>query len=87
MKIRVRDDSKIVEVWLTREEKEDEALRESLKPLYQQYKEQKYLVSVFLSGEEDLYPLTLDLLRSNRRQGARRELEGGEEMESVALGF
>lgn len=36
---------------MTREEKEDAAFRESLKPLYQQYKAQNYLVAVFLSGE------------------------------------
>ena len=58
----VREQSKIVELWLTREERDDPAFRESLKPIYQQYKDQKYLVAVFLSGEEDLYQQTRDLM-------------------------
>ena len=51
----INEQSKIVELWLTKEEKNDPALRESLRPIYQQYKDQKYLVAVFLSGEEELY--------------------------------
>ena len=85
MKIRVRDDCRIVEVWLTREEQEDETLRKSLKQLYQRYREQKYLVGVFLSGEEDLYGLTLDLLRSNRKSAVWKELKMGGRMEPAAL--
>ena len=59
MRMEVREQNKIVELWLTREEKEDAAFRESLKPLYQQYKAQNYLVAVFLSGEADLYQRTI----------------------------
>ena len=32
MRMEVREQNKIVELWLTREEKEDAAFRESLKP-------------------------------------------------------
>ena len=70
MRMEIRDESKIVELWLTREEKDDLAFWESLKPIYQEYKEQKYLVAVFLSGEEDLYQQTRDLLLYNRRRQA-----------------
>ena len=48
LRMEIRDESKIVELWLTREEKDDLAFWESLKPIYQEYKEQKYLVAVFL---------------------------------------
>ena len=48
MQMNVREKSKVVELWLTREEKNDPEFRESLKPIYQQYKAQKYLVAVFL---------------------------------------
>ena len=65
----VREQSKIVELWLTREERDDPAFRESLKPIYQQYKDQKYLVAVFLSGEEDLYQQTRDLLAAGGEGG------------------
>ena len=71
----IREQSKIVELWLTREERDDPAFRESLKPIYQEYKEQKYLVAVFLSGEEDLYQQTRDLLLYNRRRQAEKEVQ------------
>lgn len=71
----VREQSKIVELWLTREERDDPAFRESLKPIYQQYRDQKYLVAVFLSGEEDLYQQTRDLLLYNRRRLAEKEVQ------------
>ena len=74
MRMEIRDESKIVELWLTREERDDPAFRESLKPIYQQYKDQKYLVAVFLSGEEDLYQQTRDLLLYNRRRQAEKEV-------------
>ena len=51
MEINVRDDSKLVEIWLTNAEKRNAELRENLKPLYQEYKAKNYLVAVFESGE------------------------------------
>ena len=75
LRMEIREQSKIVELWLTREERDDPAFRESLKPIYQQYKEQKYLVAVFLSGEEDLYQQTRDLLLYNRRRQAEKEVQ------------
>ena len=71
----VKEQSRIVELWLTREERDDSAFRESLKPIYQQYKDQNYLVAVFLSGEEDLYQQTRDLLLYNRRRLAEKEVQ------------
>ena len=75
MRMDICDESKIVELWLTRKERDDPAFRESLKPIYQEYKEQKYLVAVFLSGEEDLYQQTRDLLLYNRRRQAEKEVQ------------
>ena len=75
MRMEIRDQNKIVELWLTREEKEDAAFQESLKPIYQQYKAQNYLVAVFLSGEEELYQQTRDLLLYNRRRLAEKEVQ------------
>lgn len=71
----INEQSKIVELWLTRTERDDPALRESLRPIYQQYKNQKYLVAVFLSGEEELYQQTRDLLLYNRRRQAEKEVQ------------
>ena len=75
MEINVRDDRKIVEVWLTKEEKQDQAFRESLKPLYQQYREKKYFVAEFLSGDLDLWEETGALLRYNKRRSAEQEVK------------
>ena len=75
MRMNVREDSKTVEFWLTCSEQNDSVLRESLKPLFRQYKEQNYLMALFLSGEEELYPRTLELLRYNRRRTAERAVE------------
>lgn len=75
MRMDICEESKIVELWLTRKERDDPAFRESLKPIYQEYKEQKYLVAVFLSGEEDLYQQTRDLLLYNRRRQAEKEVQ------------
>jgi len=66
LEIVVDDDKKRVEIWLTRAEGDDMALRESLKPLFVQYKNMKYLVAVFNSGEQDLLANTRDLLLHNR---------------------
>ncbi len=81
----IREQSKIVELWLTREERDDPAFRESLKPIYQQYKDENYLVAVFLSGEEDLYQQTRDLLLYNRRRLAEKEVQA-EKQAGPAMG-
>ena len=57
----------------------------SLKPIYQQYKDQNYLVAVFLSGEEDLYQQTRDLLLYNRRRLAEKEVQA-EKQAGLAMG-
>ena len=73
MEIEVKDKQKRVNIWLTHAESQDEALMETLKPLYREYKAKKYLVAVFASGTEDLKGLTCELLRYNRIR--LRELE------------
>ena len=75
MEINIRDSSKIVEVWLTREEKQDINIRERLKPLYQECKTKKFLVAVFESGEQDLEELTGSLLAYNRKRAVQMEVE------------
>lgn len=74
MEINVRDDRKIVDIWLTNEEQQDQAIKESLKPLYQQYKAKKYTIAVFLSGSRDLAEETAALLRYNKRRSAELEV-------------
>ena len=80
MKMNVRDDIKIVDIWLTNEEKENLELREQLKPIYQEYEQTKYLVAVFESGDEDLWDNTSQLLCTNRRRMAEREVAQEKQM-------
>ena len=54
MEIKVSDEKKNVEVWLTNAEKDDPAINEQLKPLYKKYHEKEYTVAVFRSGIGDL---------------------------------
>lgn len=72
LEINIRDDTKLVEIWLTNGEKDDEGLQRRLKPLYQTCQKRGYLAAVFQSGGEDLTALTGALLTSNRRRMAER---------------
>jgi hypothetical protein len=71
----VLDDRKIVEIWLTRAERDDPALNASLKDIYAEYKRKKYTVAVFQSGDRDLYRSTLDLLAYNKKRVAELEVQ------------
>ena len=75
MEICINDERKTVEVWLSNEEKNNPAARQRLKPLYAEYAEKKYTVAVFMSGSQDLYSLTSDLLCYNRKHIAELEVE------------
>ena len=66
MELNIRDDERIVEIWLTNREKTNEKLRDSLKPVYDKYREMKYKVAVFQSGSRDLTDSTAGLLLHNR---------------------
>ena len=84
MEMNVRDDKKIVEIWLTNAEKIDPILREGLKELYAEYKAKKYLVAVFESGGGDLYENTRDLLLYNRRRSAERAVQEEKKQRAAA---
>lgn len=75
MEINVRDDRKIVEVWLTNQDKQDQALKGQLNILYQQYKIKKYSVVEYQSGDHDLLEETSALLRYNRKRLAEQEVQ------------
>ncbi len=73
MEMNVYDEKKYVSIWLTRSESRDDALRESLKPIFSQYKVKDYKVVVFESGNGDLATLTQNLLSHNHLLQARQE--------------
>ena len=75
MEINVRDDRKLVEIWLTSKEWQDQTCAAGLTPLFQQYRAKKYTVAVFLSGGRDLAEETGALLRQNKRRTAELEVQ------------
>ena len=85
MELNVREEKKMVEVWLTKTEKADLALRESLKDIYDKFKKKKYLVAVYESGEQDLYQNTLDLLKWNKRRSAELEVQREKKQRTAGL--
>ena len=74
MEMTVKDERKLVEIWLTNAEKSDPVLRAGLQGIYDTYKKKKYLVAVFESGNCDLYAQTRDLLLYNRQRLAEQEI-------------
>lgn len=75
MELNVRNDSRIVEIWLTRDEKRDERLQRELKLVYQSFKGTGYTVAAFLSGDQDLTDTTSGLICRNRKRLAQLEVE------------
>ena len=72
----IQDDAKkLVQVWLSQKESRDEALQNRLKPMYAQWKQQKYTVAVFRSGKEDLKESTLALLAYNKKRCAELSVQ------------
>ncbi len=86
MELYVKDDRKLVEIWLTNAEKKDLGLRESLKGIFDKYKRKKYLVAVFESGGKELYQETLELLSYNKRRCAELEVQREKLLRAAAEG-
>ena len=72
MEVLVDEGAKIVEFWLRSDES---ALREQLKPQFMEWKRKGYLPAVFLSGGNDLYRQTSDLLCCNRKRIAQLQVQ------------
>ncbi len=75
MEIKIDREAGIAEIWLTKAERDNKELRESLKPLYKKFRAAKLLPAVFLSGDKDLFDLTAALLKYNRRRSAELEVK------------
>ena len=75
MRTQIDHKKKLVTVWLTNAEQEDEGRQSELRSLYREYKGKKYTVAVFRSGQEDLAALTSHLLCHNRICAAKEELQ------------
>lgn len=75
MEVNVDKKQKLVEVWLTNKDQSDAALQCQLLPLFDKFKGLGYLITVYRSGEDDLYSRTSDLLIYNCRRLAQLEVE------------
>ncbi len=74
MEVNPHENSKLVEVWLTKAEKTDPAAQAKLREVTRYYSARKCMVAVFLSGTQDLAEETGALLRYNRRRSAEQEV-------------
>ena len=82
----IQDDAKkLVQVWLTRQEGENSAVQERLQPMYAQWKQQKYMVAVFHSGQEDLKENTMALLAYNKRRSAELAVQQEKKRRTAGL--
>jgi len=75
MEMNVMHESKMVEIWLTKAEKNDPVLKERLKDVYREYSQKKYQVVVFESGEKELKQSVLDLLAYNKKRLAELQVQ------------
>lgn len=65
MEINVKEKMKLVEIWLTHEDQENQQTLEMVHTLIQKYKKSKYKTAIFYSGNKDLLACTEGLLRNN----------------------
>ena len=75
LQIDVLDNQKIVAVWLTRAERDDESVMSRLRSLRSEYKAKKYTVAEYHSGSGDLHTSVLDLLTYNKRRIAELQVQ------------
>ena len=84
LQIDVFDNQKIVAVWLTKAERDDERVREKLRELRSEYKAKKYTVAEYQSGDGDMHTSIYELLRYNKLRVAERETERSKERAKAA---
>ena len=75
MEIERNEEKKIISVWLTKAESQDQDLQHRLKAMYPKWKQEKYLVAVYHSGTEDLFESTLALLAYNKKRCAELAIQ------------
>ena len=65
MEINVRNDKRMVEIWLNRQEQQDAETDAYIENTARNYSNQNYKVVVFRSGCADLFTCTDSLLKAN----------------------
>ncbi len=74
IEIRVNDDKKIAEIWMTNGDKQNHSVRAELASIYEEYSAKKYTPVVYMSGDKSLYDSTESLLLHNRVRSAEDEI-------------
>ena len=69
----VCEKNKIAYYWLSKEERDNMELRQSLQPEHKEWKSKGYHVCVFLSGDGDLLENTKELLIHNKEVLAAKQ--------------
>lgn len=81
MILEVHDNKKFACYWLTQEDLENKALRESLIPEQKEWNQKGYRVCEFHSGTGDLFELTKELLIHNKEVLAKKEVKKNRDRE------
>lgn len=75
LEINVHDNKKLVDIWLTRTEQAQPALRTYVNSLCHDFTGKGYTAAVFLSGEKDLAEETSALLCYNKKRIPELEVQ------------
>ena len=75
MEINFHKGSKLVDVWLSKEDQTSQDVQERLRKVYRRCAEEKYTVAVFCSGQQDLAEETSALLLYNCRRSAEQAVQ------------
>ncbi len=65
MEIYVRDDIRMVEIWLNRQDQQNAETDAYIRNAAKDFREKHYKVAVFRSGNADLFTCTDNLLKAN----------------------
>lgn len=65
MVIDINEQFKIAGIWLSKEENDNQELRQKIQSFLSEYKKRKYIPVIYISGEKDLTEQTVCLLKHN----------------------
>ena len=69
LRLIVRDDKRIAEIWLTNSEQQSEEVQSVISEKTAEFSEKQYRIAVVRSGNRNLYDCTAGLLHNNYRRG------------------
>lgn len=66
MVIDINEQFKIFGIWLTKEESQDQKIKQKIQPLLFEHKKEKYMPVIYISGTRDFIEQTGQLLNHNK---------------------